>query len=109
MFWKRWVREYLPTLTRRTKWHKKTDPVKVGDIVVVADDALKRNCWPLGRIVSTFPSPDGQVRVVNVKTVGGEYQRPVSKICVLETGKVGEDASSAPRGGMFPSKPLKLD
>jgi hypothetical protein len=53
MFWKRWVHEYLPTLTRRTKWHEKKDPVKVGDIVVVADDALKRNCWPMGRIMST--------------------------------------------------------
>jgi len=54
-------RGVLVTLTRRRKWHKKTDPIKVGDIEVMANDALKKNCWLMGRIGSTFTSPDGQV------------------------------------------------
>lgn len=30
-FWKRWSREYLPTLTRRTKWFGEVKPVAVGE------------------------------------------------------------------------------
>lgn len=33
-FWKRWVAEYLPTLTKRTKWLKSGKPVQVGNRVV---------------------------------------------------------------------------
>jgi hypothetical protein len=32
-FWKRWVKEVLPDLTRRTKWYKRTEPLKVDDQV----------------------------------------------------------------------------
>ncbi|CAG7828334.1 unnamed protein product, partial [Allacma fusca] len=35
--WTRWVKEYLPTLTRRTKWFQHSSPIKVGDIVVIVD------------------------------------------------------------------------
>ena len=33
-FWKRWLREYLPTLTRRTKWYRSVEPVEVNDVVM---------------------------------------------------------------------------
>ncbi|CAG7733835.1 unnamed protein product, partial [Allacma fusca] len=44
--WSRWLKEYLPTLARRTKWHQHTAPTKVGDIVVIADKDGPRNSWP---------------------------------------------------------------
>ena len=104
VFWKRWVVEYLPTLTRRTKWNKRSEPVKVGDVVVIVDEALPRNNWPKGIIESTFPGKDGQVRVVEVRTVSGLYRRPVAKICVLEVkGCGGEAIASTPGGGMYSS------
>lgn len=37
IFWRRWVNEYLPTLTRRDKWTQPTTPLKVNDIVVIVD------------------------------------------------------------------------
>ncbi|XP_053685748.1 uncharacterized protein LOC128735282 [Sabethes cyaneus] len=43
-FWKRWIREMLPTLTRRTKWFGEVKMVAVGDLVLIVDDG-KRNCW----------------------------------------------------------------
>jgi hypothetical protein len=86
-FWKRWVQEYLPTLTRRTKWFRKTGPVKIGDLVFIADGNLPRNQWPRGLVVGTTLGPDGQVRVAEVKTQFGFLARHVVKLCVLDVKK----------------------
>lgn len=36
-FWQRWLREYLPDLTRRTKWFMPLRPLREGDIVIIVD------------------------------------------------------------------------
>ncbi|XP_067635009.1 uncharacterized protein [Eurosta solidaginis] len=41
-FWKRWIAEYLPTLTRRKKWCQRTQPVKKGDLVLLCDPNVPR-------------------------------------------------------------------
>jgi hypothetical protein len=108
-FWQRWIKEYLPTLTRRTKWNSRVDPIKVGDVVIVVDDLLPRNSWPKGIIAELFPGKDGIVRVVTVRTTTGTYRRPVSKICVLDVKK-GEDSDSELKpGGTMSSQTLKED
>lgn len=84
-FWKRWRLEYLPNLTVTAKWHSEKKPLKAGDIVLVVDHAVPRGLWPLGRILQTFPGPDGRVRVVSVKTKSGVFKRPVHKLCYLES------------------------
>ena len=83
-FWRRWVQEYTPTLTRRTKWNQRVEPVKVGDVVIIVDETAERNHFPKGRIVATFPGKDGQVRVVEIQTQHGVYKRPVGKVAVLD-------------------------
>jgi len=92
-FWKRWVREYLPTLSRRSKWTKAGKPINVGDLVFIADGDLPRCQWPRGRIVKVFPGSDGNVRVADVKTITGVYRRPVVKLCVLDVNPDLVDAS----------------
>jgi hypothetical protein len=72
-YWHRWVKDYLPTLIRRTKWNQRTEPIKVGDVVIIVDDLLPRNSWPMGIIEETFPGKDGIVRVVTVRTTTGTY------------------------------------
>ena len=90
-FWRRWVKEYLPTLTRRTKWHRRNDAeVQVGDIVVVVDKDLPRGTWPRGKVTAVYPGADNHVRVVDVKMQAGVYRRPVAKICVLDVKPAGE-------------------
>lgn len=42
-FWKKWVSEYLPTLTRRTKWFQPVKPIQEGDLVLIVDGNLPRN------------------------------------------------------------------
>jgi transposase InsO family protein len=83
-FWKRWLTEFLPTLTRRQKWHERADPIKVGDIVVIADGDHPRNHWPKGRITEVQENKDGLPRWAIVKTQTGVYKRPVVKLCVLD-------------------------
>uniref|UniRef100_A0A2M3ZA50 Putative bel-2 cq-i n=1 Tax=Anopheles braziliensis TaxID=58242 RepID=A0A2M3ZA50_9DIPT len=85
VFWKKWVREYLPTLTRRSKWVKRVQPVAVGDVVVIADDNLPRNHWPRGTVVDVVQARDGQVRRAIVQCANGQvYERPATKIAVLD-------------------------
>ena len=41
-FWRRWIRQYLPTLQSRQKWNVVRENIKIGDIVLLADDHIPR-------------------------------------------------------------------
>jgi transposase InsO family protein len=83
-FWKRWIKEYLPTLTRRCKWFDPVKPIEVGDVVLIVDSNSSRNNYPKGIVIKTYPGKDGQVRSVDVRCRTGVYNRPVVKIAVLD-------------------------
>jgi len=106
-FWKRWIREYLPTLARRVKWASGESSVKVGDNAFLCDPNCARGTWPKGIIVATYPGKDGKVRVVDIKTVTGTYRRPVANIAVLDlTPSEGENVCNvSPGGSMLASSP----
>ncbi|XP_055918648.1 uncharacterized protein LOC129950751 [Eupeodes corollae] len=82
-FWKRWIAEYLPTLTRREKWDMQTEPLAVGDIVLIIDERSPRNQWQKGKIIKVNATKDGQVRSATVQTESGIYQRPSVKLAKL--------------------------
>ncbi|XP_062539103.1 uncharacterized protein LOC134207395 [Armigeres subalbatus] len=89
-FWGRWVKEYLPTITKRTKWFKDYKPVEVGDLVVVVEDRV-RNGWLRGRVLRVFPGRDGRVRNAEVETASaGVVVRSVAKLAVLKIGGTAE-------------------
>ncbi|XP_055918643.1 uncharacterized protein LOC129950746 [Eupeodes corollae] len=94
IFWKRWVREYLPTLTKRTKWFQKAEPVKTGDVVLIIDENLPRCTWPKGIITSTVISKDGQVRRATVKTASGVFDRPVARLALLNISQTTESKTA---------------
>ncbi|XP_077967709.1 uncharacterized protein LOC120346600 [Styela clava] len=81
---KRWLKEYLPTLQLRQKWHKPVRNFAVGDIVLIVDEKTKRGFWPKGLIVEVFPDSDGHVRSVRVRTADSSYMRDIRKLCLLE-------------------------
>ncbi|XP_077997425.1 uncharacterized protein LOC144450653 [Glandiceps talaboti] len=82
-FWRRWVKEYLPTLINRAKWITKKRNIRVGDIVILLDESQHRMYWPLARVQKVFQAKDGAVRSVEVKTAYAERVcRPVTKICL---------------------------
>ena len=80
LFWKRWLREYLPTLHNRSKWHKAPTDLKPNALVLLVDDNIPRGRWNLGRILETYRDPDGLVRVAK----DAVYMRPIQKLCLLE-------------------------
>ena len=38
MFWKRWLKEYVPTLYERKKWQAENRNFKIGDLVIISDE-----------------------------------------------------------------------
>ncbi|KAH9636358.1 hypothetical protein HF086_002592 [Spodoptera exigua] len=85
VFWRRWVREYLPLLQNRREPYGSGTPPKVGDVVVICDSNLPRNTWPKGRVTQVLPGADGEIRVVDVMTRGLVLRRPTKRIVVLPT------------------------
>ena len=85
LFWKRWVKEYLPILQSRQKWNTVKRNVAEGDIVLVVEQNIPRGDWPLGRIIEVNRGRDGLVRSARVKTMKSMLVRPVDKLCLLET------------------------
>ncbi|KAK2903740.1 hypothetical protein Q8A73_010397 [Channa argus] len=84
LFWKRWVKEYLPELQRRQKWtHAKCNFVP-GDIVLIVDESAPRNSWVIGRIIHAIQDERGLVRQVRIKTRTNEFDRPITKVCLLQ-------------------------
>ncbi|XP_055920890.1 uncharacterized protein LOC129952362 [Eupeodes corollae] len=95
-FWRRWVNEYLPDLTRRTKWFAVTKPLREGDVVIIADPNNPRNSWPKGIILQTIPGRDGEIRSAIVKTSTGVYTRPTAKLAVLDVGRFDDSGKPVP-------------
>lgn len=84
MFWRRWLREYLPSLQTRQRWTKTVRDFEPGDLVLVSQESTPRGQWPLGLVVDVHRSWDKLVRTAVVRTVTGEYTRPITKLCLLE-------------------------
>lgn len=60
IFWKQWLKGYLPTLIKINKWHEKSDPLKVGELVVIRDEPSERGRYPIGIITKVMTAADGQ-------------------------------------------------
>lgn len=83
IFWQRWHKEYIVTLSERTKWNSRETNVKINDLVIIKDDNLAPSHWNVGRIINIFPDSEGLVRSAEVKTKYGQYKRPITKLAVL--------------------------
>lgn len=94
LFWKRWIKEYLPQLQERQKWSRLRRNFKLGDIVIIIDDSAPRNSWPLGKIVETTLDKKGLVRSLRIKTKTGYLTRPINKVCLLQEAEEAEELKS---------------
>ena len=83
-FWKRWLRDYLPELQKRSKWISLKSNLKVGDLVLLLDESAPRSRWPLGLIIEVRTGRDGLVRTVRVRFGESTLVRPVTKLVRLE-------------------------
>ena len=83
LFWKRWLREYVPLLQERQKWLTPRRNVEVGDVALIVDDKAPRNSWPLGRVLEVIPDSKGFVRRLKIKTVTSTLDRPIDKLVLV--------------------------
>ena len=86
VFWDCWLKRYVPTLMARRKWYTAENPIKVGDIVMIHVNGVSRGRWPVGTVIKINPGADGQVRSATVRTIGGDHERGVARLCVLPPG-----------------------
>ena len=96
-FWSRWRKEYLINLSLRQKWFMPKRNLKVGDVVIVQDE-VPRNEWPLGIVIESSADQEGLVRSVKIKLGSRNPQkkenyarcsiieRPVQKVVLLMEG-----------------------
>ena len=82
--WRRWLKEYVPTLNVRQRWIQQKRNIAVGDVVLCMDPDTPRGRWPLGRITEVHPGVDGNVRVVTLQVKGKTYKRPITRLVPLE-------------------------
>lgn len=64
LFWKKWMKNYFPTLIVRQKWHVSKRNVQKGDIVLVNDQNVLRGEWKLAQVVDATHGRDGKTRDV---------------------------------------------
>ena len=103
-FWKRWRAEYLPKLTVRQKWRTTKPPLKVGDVVLISEENVKRGNWSLGIVHEVHKGSDKHIRTVTLKTKSGIRRRSVQKLYLLEeaahlrqgTSQVDEERKTEP-------------
>ncbi|XP_055632393.1 uncharacterized protein LOC129772888 [Toxorhynchites rutilus septentrionalis] len=84
-FWKRWIREYLPVITRRCKWFDDTKELEEGDLVLIVN-GTDRNHWIRGRVEKVIAGRDGRIRQALVRTATGVLRRPAIKLAVIDVG-----------------------
>lgn len=81
----RFQKEYLSLLVNRSKEKSpKSTSIKVGDVVLIGEDNVKRIKWPLAVVLKMYNGRDGVSRVAKLKTASGELIRPVQRLYSLE-------------------------
>ncbi|XP_062713670.1 uncharacterized protein LOC134290528 [Aedes albopictus] len=92
--WRRWLKEYLPMITRRCKWFEDVKDLQVGDLVLVIGGTT-RNQWIRGQIEEVYPGRDGRVRQALVRTSSGPVRRAAVKLAVLDVKENSKPAAGS--------------
>ena len=82
-FWQLWSDEYCTILRKFAKWNRPDRNLRVGDLVCLRDEGMFPTKWPLARVITVHPGPDGLVQVVTMKTSKGTYKGPVTKAALV--------------------------
>ena len=88
VFWNRWTKEYIITLSFRQRWLNTERNFKEADVILLTSESLKRGKWPIGVISGMTVDDDGCVRTVNVRTKTGECLRDVRHLSLLEGASI---------------------
>lgn len=98
---RRWILEYLPVLTKRSKWCEEKKPIEDGDLVLIFDENSS-NPYTRGRVIKAIMGKNNQVRSAVVKTIHGVYTRPATKLAVLDVrSRSDQDSRTASLKGVL--------
>ena len=79
--WNTWLKEYVPTLNRRSK---RTTPsgreLKTRDLVWIVEPTTPRGHYPLARVVKLNYGANSVAQSAEVKTSSGNLTRPIVKL-----------------------------
>ena len=78
------MKEYLPELQSRAKWHQTKSNLKEGDLVLILSENMPRGVWPMGLVEEVHEGSDGLVRSAKIRTKSSQLTRPVTKLVLLE-------------------------
>uniref|UniRef100_A0A182NT35 Integrase catalytic domain-containing protein n=1 Tax=Anopheles dirus TaxID=7168 RepID=A0A182NT35_9DIPT len=82
-FWRRWMKEYLPVITRQTKWFADVKELEEDDVVFMVESDT-RNSWKRGIIEKVIKGKDNCVRQAWVRTQAGLVRRPATRLALLD-------------------------
>ena len=104
-FWLVWSKMYLRNLPPALSKFAAKGNLKVGSIVLIREDNVKRLNWPLARVLELHPGRDGIARSATLKTATSVVTRPVQRLHDLELVDDGANLS-----GLIPaSDPQSAD
>ena len=102
-FWKRWQREYLTNLRESHDCNAQAigKAPKVGDVVTVYEEGVKRNGWKMAVVESLIVGKDKEVRGANVRVITKgktvHLSRPVQKLFPIEIRTETSEISDVPK------------
>ena len=93
--WSRWIREYVPTLKRRSKWQTPAEQhLKTGDLVWIVEETNPWGYYPTAWIVELRYGSDSVARSAVLGTSTGSLVRPlVQLVPVFPTSSGPEDVT----------------
>ncbi|XP_068250243.1 uncharacterized protein [Palaemon carinicauda] len=66
-FWRKWMRDFFPTMLIRQKWHVEKRNLQVGDLVLFQDSNVVRGNWKLAEVLLADKGKDEKVRNVTLR------------------------------------------
>ena len=71
--------------------------------MVILEDKLFSNHWPLARVIEVFPGKGGKVRVARVRTANSTFKRPITKLALIMSEDNGKDSRPLAGGMLEPT------
>lgn len=94
-FWQRFRSDILSSMQIRNKWKEQQPNIKKGDLVIVKEDNLPVNQWPLARIEELHPGADGLIRVATIRFSDSTMlKRSIAKLCLVPMDSTAQNASN---------------
>ena len=88
LVWRTFKEEYQRNVGTVSNKVNASDSVKVGELVMVADQNLPRTVWEVGLVKKLKESKDGRIRTVYLDTASGPKARSVQHLSRLEADSV---------------------